>query len=108
MNNILVLTTVLSVRIPDRRNPGTYILCEGYKDILEAIYTINPEEIKILAGISAKIQGEYQTYFSFNDVVCPHCRNVTKEIELTIDELVFQTYQRLMSTEVDLTNIQGL
>lgn len=108
MNNILLLTTVLSVRVPDRRNPGTYILCEGYKDILEAIYNINPEEIKILAGISAKIQGEYQTYFSFNDVVCPHCKNVTKEIELTIDELVFQTYQRLMSTEVDLTNIRGL
>lgn len=108
MNNILLLTTVLSVRIPDRRNPGTYILCEGYKEILEAIYTINPEEIKILAGISSKIQSEYQTYFSFNDVVCPHCKNVTKEIELTIDELVFQTYQRLMSTEIDLTNIRGI
>ena len=107
MNNILLLTTVLSVRVPNRRNPGTYILCEGYKDILEAIYNINPEEIKILAGISAKIQGEYQTYFSFNNVVCPHCKNVTKEIELTIDELLFQTYQRLMSTEVDLTNIHA-
>jgi hypothetical protein len=108
MNNTLFLTTVLSVRVPDRRNPGTYILCEGYKDILEAIYTINPEEIKILAGISSKIQTEYQTYFSLTDIVCPHCRNVTKEIELNIDELVFQTYQRLMSTEIDLTNIRGL
>ena len=107
-NNVLLLTTVLSVRVPDRRNPGTYILCDNYKDILEAIYNINPEEIKILAGISSKIQGEYQTYFSFTDVVCPHCKNVTKEIELTIDELVFQTYQRLMSTEIDLTNIRGL
>ena len=108
MNNILLLTTVLSIRIPDRKNPGTYILCEEYKDILEAIYTINPEEIKILAGISSKIQREYQTYFSFGDVVCPHCKNVTKDLELTIDELVFQTYQRLMSTEIDLTNIRGL
>lgn len=108
MNNILLLTTVLSVRIPDPKNPGTYILCEGYKDILEAIYNINPEEIKILAGISTKIQSEYQTYFSFGDVVCPHCQNVTKDLELTIDDLVFQTYQRLMSTEIDLTNIRGL
>ena len=108
MNNILLLTTVLSVRIPDPNNPGTYILCEGYEDILNAIYNINPEEIKILASISTKIQREYQTYFSFGDVVCPHCKNVTKDLELTMDDLVFQTYQRLMSTEIDLTNIRGL
>lgn len=108
MNNILLLTTVLSVRVPDPKNPGTYILCEGYKDILDAIYNINPEEIKLLASISAKIQKEYQVYFSFGDVVCPHCKNVTNDLELTIDDLVFQTYQRLMSTEVDLTNIRGL
>ena len=108
MNNVLLLTTVLSVRIPDPNRPGTYILCEGYKDILDAIYNINPEEIKILASISAKIQREYQVYFSFGDVVCPHCQNVTKDLELSMDELLFQTYQRLMSTEVNLTNIRGL
>ena len=108
MNNILLLTTVLSVRVPDPARPGTYILCEGYKDILDAIYNINPEEIKILAGISSKIQRSYQTYFSFGDVVCPHCKNVTEDLELTIDELVFQTYQRLLSTEIDLTNIHSL
>lgn len=108
MNNVLLLTTVLSVRVPDPKHPGTYILCEGYKDILDAIYNINPEEIKILASISAKIQREYQVNFSFGDVVCPHCKSVTKDLELSIDDLVFQTYQRLMSTEIDLTNIRGL
>lgn len=108
LNNILLLTTVLSVRVPDPKHPGTYVLCSGYKDILDAIYNINPEEIKLLASISAKIQKEYQVYFSFGNVVCPHCKNVTKDLELTIDDLLFQTYQRLMSTEVDLTNIRGL
>jgi len=108
MNNILLLTTVLSVRVPDPNRPATYILCEGYKDIMDAIYNINPEEIKILAGISNKIQREYQAFFSFGDVVCPHCQNVTKDLDLTIDDLVFQTYQRLISTEIDLTNIRGL
>lgn len=88
MNNMMLLTTVLSVRVPDPKRPGTYILCEGYKDILDAIYHINPEEIKILSSISYKIQREYQVNFSFGDVVCPHCHNVTKDLELTIDELV--------------------
>ena len=85
-NNVLLLTSVLSVRVPDPKRPGTYILCEGYKDILDAIYTINPEEIKILAGIAAKIQQEYQVYFSFGDIVCPHCQHVTKDLELSIDD----------------------
>ena len=108
MNNVLLLTTVLSVRVPDPNRPGTYILCEGYKDILDAIYNINPEEIKILTAISSKIQREYQVYFSFGDVVCPHCKNVTKDLEMSIDELVFQTYQRLLSTEIDLTNFRSI
>lgn len=108
LNNVMLLTTVLSVRVPNKEHSGTYILCEGYKEILDAIYTIRPEEIKILAAISAKIQREYQVYFSFGSVTCPHCQNVTKDMELTMDDLVFQTYQRLLSTEIDLTSIQGL
>ena len=106
LNNVLLLTTVLSVRVPKGDGSNTYIMYEGYKDILDAIYQISPEEIKILAGISAKLQRQYQVVFSFGDVVCPHCQNVTRDMDITIDELVFQTYQRLLSTEVDLTNIQ--
>ena len=107
-NNMLLLTTVLSVRIPKNDNPNSYILCEGYKDIVDAIYSISPEEIKIIAAMSNKIQTQYQVSFSFGDVKCPHCGNITKDLDLTIDDLVFQTYQRLISTEIDLTNIQGL
>ena len=107
-NNMLLLTTVLSVRIPKNDNPNSYILCEGYKDIVDAIYSISPEEIKIIATMSNKIQTQYQVNYSFGDVKCPHCGNVTKDLDLTIDDLVFQTYQRLISTEIDLTNIQGL
>lgn len=107
-NNMLLLTTVLSVRIPKNDNPNSYILCEGYKDIVDAIYSISPEEIKIIATMSNKIQTQYQVNYSFGDVKCPHCSNVTKDLDLTIDDLVFQTYQRLISTEIDLTNIQGL
>ena len=50
--------------------------------------------------------GEYEVTFSFENVQCPHCHNVTKHLDITIDELVFQTYQKLMSTQVDLSQIQ--
>jgi hypothetical protein len=107
-NNIVLLTSVTAVRVPDPDNPGQYILYDDYKSILDAIYNIGPEEIKILAAITTKIQREYQLNFSFGDVTCPHCKNVTHNMDVTMDELVFQTYQRLISTEVDLKNIQGL
>ena len=108
MNNVLLLTSVLSVRVPSKKKPGTYILCEGYKDILDAIYQINPDEIKVLSSIVNKIQKEYQVNFSFGNVVCPHCKNLTRDMEVPIDDLVFQTYQRLISTEINLENIAGL
>lgn len=107
-NNIVLLTSVTAVRVPDPDNPGQYIIYDDYKGILDAIYNIGPEEIKILAAITTKIQREYQLNFSFGDVTCPHCKNITRDMDVTMDELVFQTYQRLISTEVDLKNIQGL
>lgn len=105
MNNILLLSAIRSIRIPNA--DGSYTICEGYKEILEAIYNISPEEIQIIGALTSKFSSEYQSAFSFNNVVCPHCGNVTKDLEITMDDLVFQTYQRLMSTEIDVTNIQG-
>lgn len=105
MNNILLLTTIKSIRVPNE--DGTYSVAEGYKDILDAIYKINPEEIKLLAAITNKLTGEYQSNFSFGDVVCPHCGNVTNDLELTMDDLVFQTYQRLLNTEINVQNMQS-
>lgn len=103
MNNILLLTSVRSVRVPDE--DGSYIECYGYKDILDAIYNLSPVEAKILAAYTAEIQKQYEISFSLGKVVCPHCGNITPNMEINMDELVFQTYQRLMSTEVDLKNI---
>lgn len=107
MNNILFLTTVRSIRVPN--SDGTYAKAEGYKDILDAIYNITmPEEIKILGSIANKLTTEYQSVFELRDVTCPHCKNVTKSIDVSMDDLVFQTYQRLMNTSINVENIQGL
>lgn len=102
INNMLLLTTVRSVLVPTEEG---YVECLGYKDILEAIYRISPEEIKILAAYTAKFPGAYEATFSFGDVVCPHCKAVTKNLEVDMDTLVFRTYQRLMSTDVDLEKL---
>ena len=106
LNSVLLLTTVRSVRIP--RPDGTYSLCNTYKSILDAIYSIMPEEIKLVQSFANVLTTEYNSAFSFGDVTCPHCGNVTKDLDLTMDDLVFQTYQRLISTEINVENIQGL
>jgi hypothetical protein len=103
-NNILFLTTVKSIMIPNK--DGTYTTCNGYKEILDAIYNIDPSDFKILAAITNKFAGEYNSYFSFGDVTCPHCGNVTHDLNMTMDELVFQTFQQLLSTNVNVENMQ--
>lgn len=103
-NNLLLLTTVKSVNVPNL--DGSYTRYDGYKDILDAIYNIDPEEIQILIALSSKLTGEYQSVFSFGDVVCPHCKNITHELDVSVDELVFQKYQRLLTTEINVENIQ--
>ena len=103
-DNILLLTSVRSVYVPD--GEGGYVECTGYKDILDALYNISPKEIQILAAYTAKIQSDYEITFSFGNVTCPHCKNVTQNLDISIDDLVFQTYQRLTSTEIDLSQIQ--
>lgn len=105
-NNVLLLTCIRSVWVP--QEDGTYVECVGFKDILDAIYQIRPEEIRILAAYTAKYQQDYTITFSFGSVKCPHCGNITKDLEISIDDLVFQTYQRLMNTDIDLSTLQSL
>lgn len=106
MDNILLLTSIRSVLVPD--DEGNYVECTGYKDILDAIYHVGPSEIQILAAYTAKIQANWEITFSFGDVQCPHCQSITKNLDVSMDDLVFQTYNRLMSTEIDLSKIQDL
>ena len=106
MDNVLLLTSVRSLDVPDGN--GGYIHCEGYKDILDALYYISPSEIKTLASYVAKIQSNWEVTYSLGDTTCPHCGSVTKNLDVSMDDLVFQTYNRLMNTEIELSKIPEL
>lgn len=104
LENVMLLTAIRSVAIP---NPATgkYVKAKGFKDIISALYKISPEEIKIVRSLAAKIIGVYQAHFSFGKVICPHCGYITPNLEVNIDELVFQIFNRLRSTEINVENI---
>ena len=99
LNNIMLLTSVRSINVP---TDDGYVECTGYRDILDAIYKISPTDIQILNTYAGEIQEDYNMVFSFGDVTCPHCGSVTKNMVISMDDLVFQTYQRLMTTEIKL------
>ena len=97
--NMMLLTSVISIRIPDGDD---VIVCEGYKDIMDALYSISPLDIKIIATYAAEIRDKYEVVFSLGDVTCPKCHNVTKNLDVSMDDIVFRQYQRSMSTEIKL------
>lgn len=105
MNNILLLTSLRSVYVP---SDDGYIECTTAKDILNAIYNISPQEIQIITAYVSKFQSDYELTFSMGKVVCPHCGNVTENLDVNMDDLVFQTYQRLKNIEIDLSKLQSI
>lgn len=104
LQNSLLLTSIHAVYVPTESG---IVECYGYKDILDAIYKVTPNDIKIVMAYAGDIQSKQQITFGLQNVVCPHCQAVTKFVDIDIDEVVFRAYQRLMSTEIELPNQQG-
>lgn len=104
LKNILLLPTVRTVRIPDG---DEWIIADTYKDILDALYNITPGESKIIEAYAEKITGLYTVYFGLKNIKCPHCKTITKSLNVDIDSMVFQSYQTLQNTPIDLDSMQN-
>lgn len=104
-SNILLLTVVRSVNIPNDDGYGKS--ATGFREIMEAIYNVTPTEAKILKSIQDVYNEEMRVSFSLENVRCPHCKSVWKELEVNMDDVVFQTYQRLKITEIDVRSMLG-
>ena len=85
---------------------GAQVLAPHDQGVIDEVTKVRPEEIKIIAEYTAKYIHDYSAVFSFGDVVCTHegCHTKTENMPVTMDELVFQTYQQLMDTSVNLEN----
>lgn len=103
---MLYLTTVTKLFVPVEG--GEYYECTGYKDIIDGLYMVTPQENKILTSIINKYLEEYTPVFELVGVTCPHCGHANRPIAISMDELVFQTHQTLESTEIDESSIPNL
>jgi len=104
LNNVILLTSIRSISVP--KKDGSYVTFKTYKDILDTLYEIHPDEIKIVSSVAAAITAEYQVTFAFDNVLCPHCGTRTESVEVSMDDLVFRTYQQSMSTQINVKNMQ--
>ena len=103
--NAILLSNVKGIYVPDGEE---YLYYDDFDDIIDALYMIKPDEVAILSNIIQKYTKAYETVFEFNDVKCPHCGSMTERIPVNISDLLFLKYQRLMSTEVNISNISPL
>lgn len=106
MLNMLMLTTVRAVLVP--KGDGTYDEFTTVRDIVYALYNIKPEEFSIITGLAEKYSSVYQPQFAMVNAVCPHCGQKTEKIPLDISQLVFQKYQLMINSDVNLKNITDL
>lgn len=102
--NIFLLTTVRSIRVPDGN--GGWLIFDHYKDILDALYEVKPEELVLIRSISDRFITEFSASFEIKDIVCPHCKTVTTSLKVDIGDLVFRAYQRLVSTPINVESLQ--
>ena len=103
--NSTLLALIRAVYVPDGDG---YVQFTDFEDMINALYMIKPEEISFLSTLLIKYTESYSVTFELTDIVCPHCGTKTKSIPIDINYLVFQKYQRLMNTEINIDNISVL
>lgn len=101
-----LLAVIRKVYIPDI--DGSYIVYDNYKDIMNIVFSIRPEESVILRSLMIKFISAYQPVFSISETICPHCGAKTDKIPVSMDEMLFQTLQRLASTTIDVSSMLNL
>ena len=100
------LLSVKTIFIPD--NEGGYVTCEGYKEILEALYNIPLDDMRIVSAYTNKYLDDITPAFAFTNAECPHCHHKMRLIPIDMNELVFQAYRHSMSITIDSESIQEI
>lgn len=96
------LLSVKTMRIPDG---DEYVVSDSYKDIIDAIYSLPVNDLRLLTSYTNKFLDDTTTMFAFTGNTCPHCGNKMPIIPIEMSELVFQAYLQSMNTSIDPDSI---
>lgn len=101
---VSLLPIVRSVYVPN--TDGSYTCYTDANDMIEALYTVKPGEIKLIVQLMRQYVAGYEFGFFLTNVRCPHCGSLSKMVPLdSIENMLFRQYQRLTNTNLDTSNI---
>ena len=105
--NAALLSAVRALYVPN--DDGSYTMFDKGEDMINILYNVKPNEIRLIVSILDKYATGYSPVFALKDVKCPHCGGVTPIVPIEdLTELVFQKYLRLLNTSLDADSISVL
>lgn len=98
-----MLQAIRAVSVPTAT--GVYKRYTDPRQIIELLASsVPPQDVKVLYSLYGFYTAQFEIGFSLKNIKCPHCGTITRSIQLTPDELVFQIHQLTLSTPVMLSN----
>ena len=102
----IFMENITSISIPD--GEGGYIEFDEFNDIIEALYHLDPVDFDIIKTLVYEYSQTYDYEFGVTNIRCPHCGNITEYVSVDLDRLVFLSYQRRLTTNVKLKNVETM
>lgn len=102
----IFMENITSISIPD--GEGGYIEFDEFNDIIEALYHLDPVDFDIIKTLVYEYSQTYDYEFGVTNIRCPHCGNITEYVSVDLDRLVFLSYQRRLTTNVKLKNVEHM
>lgn len=106
-SNSNLLGAIRALYVPNE--DGSYTMFDKGEDMIQILYSIKPDEIRLIAAVLDKYASGYTPVFALKNVKCPHCGSLTELVPIdNLADLVFQKYLRLLNTSLDTDNISVL
>ena len=88
---------------------GDYTIREdNIESIVDFLYDIPMSDYEIISNIMTITDEDYMYGFGVPNVVCPACGNVTKLVDVDIDNEVFRQFQEQGSTKINKETLPRL
>ena len=97
------IPAIRRIFVPD--NKGGYDDYDTLKDMIDVLGSLTPEETKIVRSVTRSVIADTTIQFGVRNIVCPKCGAKTEFVPIDIGNVVFQTYEQLRNTNVDVTKL---
>ena len=95
----------VSIKSEDGKTATKY---SSFEDLIQILYHLPGEDIKIIIAITSKYHEAYTVSFGIKGTKCPKCGHAEEITAVDLNQLIFFKYQALLSTEPNVSSISIL